>query len=71
MPRPAEGDLGEALALLEAADRKAYGATDRTADGLREERSEVYLERAGRVVELDGPLAGYGACEDRRREELR
>jgi len=68
--RPSAADFGEVLALLEECDRSVYGATDWTAEALREEWDELDLERDAWLVELDGRLAGYLTFEDRRRGRL-
>ena len=64
--RPTPDRLDEALALLQATDRDAYGGTDWTEAELREEWDTIDLERDAWLIDLGGRLAGVmHLCERR------
>jgi ribosomal protein S18 acetylase RimI-like enzyme len=56
--RPSPERFDETLELLRASDAAVYGATDWTADGLRDEWDGLDLERDAWLVEVDGRIAG-------------
>ena len=62
---PDSTDLPDVLTLCQAADTAVWGESDWTEADLRDEWSELELDRDAWLVELDGRLAGYGLFDDR------
>jgi mycothiol synthase len=62
---PTWDDLGDVLAMLEAADVAVIGESDWTEDGLAAEWRRVDLEQDAWLLELDGRVAAYATLEDR------
>jgi ribosomal protein S18 acetylase RimI-like enzyme len=63
---PTDERFDEVLALLQAADRAAWGDTDWTAAELGEEWAGIDLEHDAWLVDLDGRLAGVMHLYERR-----